>query len=1250
LQTRELLNKQSSVYHSSEDARAHLLRALVSNPQNQTQDNMRLAQNTALQLGVIDQNLLSDQTFQQYAGALGLRLQDFQAVASQLQPPRQTSDTGFAPGSGTTGGGPTRQAMAQNDTSWPPPNVPVGRAGQLDYQGPNRGPGWEGVTNGPIPLSPNETTVGSLAVSQQSQAALQDGYNLLAQVKKGVPLSQQMLQGPDGQPMSVDGVFRQLVAATQNDVNGRAVAQALYAAALLHTGDPSDKTQAVGQMQSAMRNPNLETLYPPARALEIATNLSRQTQPMTPGMPGYVPQDGGYTAPSGTQYNPQAGGYQPGAFQPQQGFPQGDPRAGQPQYQYGDNTGGQQPMDPRQAMAMQLEQLKAKAVPGYMALLQANQIMGDTQHSPQDVVRAAGQYFEQAIKGGDQIDLKKVQSDFVGVGQQLQQLQANYESMNSQQLAANPAMVQQMQQQAVQLSQKAEVLDALRSQPTQARLLYAVALNHAAAAMYEQAKTDTQHKDQLTKDADEMNAHAVNLLKEAGQKDPTYGGKQQMELLVKGAIDQASRHELINEKTSTALGLGQMASQMIDMGTTPFGATGARPLTVTANLAGQMLGMAEHVPLVGNMVGGFSHLAPDSLFGNGAAQALAEAKNIDPQTGKKIVERGQLISKDGLVHGGIDLVAGPTSVYLADKVLVPQALKLVAKDIPADGIPGLALKLGASWLVDATLTKTGDVAAHHLLGTTELTNPEWLSHSTASWGATWAVKGASAVEANLASKGLQQGAVDQAAGQLSTRVTTGLAAEGSEASRLAALNKNLGQVSSEASEAFGQQIKSQYRFYDPRRYFFGKANVAIGEDGGMRLASTLTPEELAGANLTKVSKSAFLADQMGIENGARFSGMLNPKNMWNGFMQRPLAFAEDGTLNMTARDIGARQFYGRVPWIALKGGLAGGAYSWASVNPTLTNPETGKPYTWGETVHAGAVNAGWGAGASVIAAPVAPWIGKQAYKLGIEWPVVKPFNWFANAEAGAIVRNEGAAAALSPEARAVLNEQLTSMVSESGRKATAAEVASVVKNLPQLAAEQGVAFTELTAEQQAALTQQITKNLTGFKAAISIPANQAMEAIRLNSLRRGVGGFVYESIPNGFNRAINGFSWGRMATADAMAEGAGAMEAPTIGQRATGFGSRLNNYFMSPDSNVRDILNGQPGVQNYFNNLTRVYARPFTLQIGSTAASGYGIYQWHMADKQSDEVIAKLKEQAKAQAAQGGADPSQQRPNPYSGG
>jgi hypothetical protein len=88
----EELQKDRALYNSSEDARAHFLRALVRDQRNQTPENTALAQTMIKQLAEINPNIVQDPEFQQMATGLGMR-PDAQGRLEVAQPGQQTGQS-----------------------------------------------------------------------------------------------------------------------------------------------------------------------------------------------------------------------------------------------------------------------------------------------------------------------------------------------------------------------------------------------------------------------------------------------------------------------------------------------------------------------------------------------------------------------------------------------------------------------------------------------------------------------------------------------------------------------------------------------------------------------------------------------------------------------------------------------------------------------------------------------------------------------------------------------------------------------------------------------------------------------------------------------------------------------------------------------------------------------------------------------------------------------------------------------------
>ncbi len=297
-----------------------------------------------------------------------------------------------------------------------------------------------------------------------------------------------------------------------------------------------------------------------------------------------------------------------------------------------------------------------KFVPGRAALRQADAILKDQSiTSAKERFEKAKPFLEKAIEESNSISIPQVNKQLRDLGVQLN-------SLTDQQKKENPALEQQLNQQAF-------ILQNIRQQPAISRIAYAVALNQYGV----------EAKDQSAKD------QAVKVLESIAQVDPVLA----KDAGIVGALEQARKGEKIDEKKAVAIGGVKNADDAVKMVTGgPMGG-GGDPISVVA------------APMMSKMMGTYEPTM-EAAAGNLAKAMAADPAYTEDQT-KKNIHRGKQILGDV----GVSLLSGEAG-------LITQRIASTAlKDFGWKGqLASYALGFGAAYGTQ----ELGDLTASKLLG------------------------------------------------------------------------------------------------------------------------------------------------------------------------------------------------------------------------------------------------------------------------------------------------------------------------------------------------------------------------------------------------------------------------------------------------------------------------------------------------------------------------------------------------------
>ena len=392
-----------------------------------------------------------------------------------------------------------------------------------------------------------------------------------------------------------------------------------------------------------------------------------------------------------------------------------------------------------------------KIVPGYPDLRNALNTMNGTAGTLSDRLAKADPMFQRAIEASNHINIGQLDVDIAANNAKIKKADDAYKTLVSTS-GENPAALAQAQQAIAPTLKEQAVLNELRLEPMQSRMLYAEALNRTAADLYAQGEKDKAHKDQLTKQGDELNAKATAALKSLDKVDPAAAQDPQ----VIGALQQIKERQLI--EMHGALAIGKISGASNDL--QPYSEYRAfAPEMLTGNLIGEAFKQAEPIPLIGPLAGALGSMAPSQKGNVLAAVKLSEARLADPKEAEKRFEEHRKAALSAGAHTVNDIVSGTAAVAIADRLAPKLAASIVERAGMEAGNPwikgiSIAAYAGTGLVASGGINRGLDYAENQTLHTNMLSTNEWMAHSIASFGAGVAIKGIAAQEAKFAGRGV----------------------------------------------------------------------------------------------------------------------------------------------------------------------------------------------------------------------------------------------------------------------------------------------------------------------------------------------------------------------------------------------------------------------------------------------------------------------------------------------------------------
>lgn len=574
-----------------------------------------------------------------------------------------------------------------------------------------------------------------------------------------------------------------------------------------------------------------------------------------------------------------------------------------------------------QGMDAQSQQI-VQQIPGFANLQKALEVMQAPNGDPVEKLKQAESDFNQAVNSSTAPSAQQQQDFHQTVTQLLaakQAIDAAKQLTDAGKPDPNSSATQQAMSQLPTLAARAQALATSLSEPTNARLMYATALSDAAVALYKKANSGSGNAADLKNQADAMTAKAVELLKQIGQVDPTYGYLMfadhppasdqdrdnlinKAKLTIDGAISLVQAHQPMSASSALTQGLALRAGSVVDDGLTPLGAGYAQPLWTMKNLIGSIPGMPA-VSTAGNLALGwnpvtalglapFNFITQPTMDDSHVQQAVNDVSNAKlqelkdpshPDTVEKAIQQHKDSLLDKAVHFGIDMLSGPGVMSLVSRLPMPWYVRA-------------PLALAA----DAAATYGLDKASHKVLGTSELSGTQLGWHIAGSYGSGLVIGAGNLFRTNLES------AVTK---NLSTAISRTYAGDVEGASLADTLR-----IANQKAAA------SEFRLFHPSTWISGTRNgLAYLDPRNVLKGTTLRP-----FTLTKMEP------EMGSWEGVPYT--------------RP-----DYSIAERLPDINARMFWGRVGPAALTGGGVWGVDSIADVNPSERKPD-GSYYTVGDTL------------------------------------------------------------------------------------------------------------------------------------------------------------------------------------------------------------------------------------------------------------------------------------------------------------